>query len=250
MSPALSISELTVRCGAQQLVSGLDLAIAESSLTAIIGPSGSGKTTFLRCLNRLADQSDRLEVRGRIRLFGTDIRSLDPNALRQSVGMVFQKPCIFPGSIQANLVFGLRHLGLCRRREERAIAERELARVGLLEEVQDRLDAPASTLSVGQQQRLCLARTLSLEPKVLLLDEPTSALDPLSSQKIEALVAGLKERCVVVLVTHSLNQARRLADQVVFLSGGRVVERGAVERIFSAAEQEETREFLKAQAEQ
>ena len=246
MTVAIAVKDLCICSGSQILLQDFSADICEGAITAIIGPSGSGKTTFLRSLNRLSEHSDGLKVTGQRSLFGTDMLAIDPNVLRQNVGMVFQKPCIFPGSIHKNLVFGLRHLGLCKRKEEATIVERELSRVGLFEEVKDRLHSSAFTLSVGQQQRLCLARSLALEPKVLLLDEPTSALDPVSVQKIECLAGTLKESCAVILVTHSLVQARRLADQVIFLSKGRKVQAGSPEEIFVEANHAEIREFITA----
>jgi len=242
---SIEVEGLTIRAGELCILEPLSLGFPRGEVSAIVGPSGSGKTSFLRALNRLADESDGLSVSGEIRLAGVPIRELDVNLLRQRVGMVFQKPVVFPGSIQSNVTFGLRHLGLCSRSEVPELARRELERVGLLGEVEDRLHGDARMLSLGQQQRLCLARTLALNPEVLLLDEPTSALDPLSVQKIESLVLSLTET-TVILVTHALSQARRLARQLIFLSGGRLVELGQAEEMFGAAEHEETRRFLRS----
>jgi phosphate transport system ATP-binding protein len=246
MTVAVTVENLSIRSGSQVLLQDFSIQLDDRTITTIIGPSGSGKTTFLRSLNRLSEHSDGLTVSGQRTLFGKDLLEIDPNVLRQNVGMVFQKPCVFPGSIHKNVIFGIRHLGLCKRREEGDIVERELKRVGLFEEVKDRLHSNAFKLSVGQQQRLCLARAMALEPKVLLLDEPTSALDPVSVQKIESLVGVLKERCAVVLVTHSLVQARRLADKVVFLARGRKVQCGSPEEIFVEDCCAEIQEFITA----
>jgi phosphate transport system ATP-binding protein len=248
MTPAMALEDVSVYAGAAALVEGVSLSIPDRRVTAIIGPSGSGKTTLLRCLNRLGEQCDQLRVAGGRELFGEELTRLDVNLLRQRVGMVFQKPCVFPGSIHKNVVFGLRHLGLCRYSDEREVVERELRRVGLYDEVIRRLDEPASELSVGQQQRLCLARALASAPQVLLLDEPTSALDPISVQRIEELVSELRDQCALVLVTHSLSQACRLADQVAFMSGGKLLEVAPAERFFKSAQHHEARRFLETDA--
>lgn len=241
---ALRVRELAIHAGASALLEVPELTIPEAALTALVGPSGSGKTTFLRSLNRLGEECDGLTVRGHRELLGRCVTEFEAPMLRRAIGMVFQKPCMFPGSILANVVFGLRHLGLIRRRDERERARRELDRVGLLEEVGEDLDRDAMTLSVGQQQRLCLARALALEPAVLLLDEPTSALDPRSTGVIEDLLAELKGRRCIVLVTHSLDQARRLADHLVVFEQGRLIESGPAPALFASPGTEEARRYL------
>ena len=200
--------------GATTLLRGVDLAVPPNAVFGLIGPSGAGKSTLLKCLNRLVDLSPELTVRGEVRFHGRSVRdgSLHPDDLRSRVGILFQQPVIFPGSILDNVVFGARRVHRLRRRDLPGVAETALRDAALWDEVKDRLQRPAATLSVGQKQRLCLARTLAGKPEVILMDEPTSALDPRSTQAIEERMLELKARHTVVLVTHDLAQARRVAD--------------------------------------
>jgi phosphate transport system ATP-binding protein len=229
---------LGVRYGKHQALSDITLPIPRQRITAIVGPSGCGKSSFLQCLNRLTDMLPGCEVTGQVLLDGVDIlaKRTDVTALRHRVGMIFQKPNPFPKSIRRNLTFPLREHGIRDSADLAERVERALTDVGLWDEVKDRLDAPALGLSGGQQQRLCLARALALEPEVLLLDEPCSALDPVSGGVIEQLLASLRKRYTLVLVTHNLAQARRLADQVAFISiqdgAGRLIETGAARQVF------------------
>ena len=212
--PALEVRGLTVRTAERVLLRDVELSVPRSTVFGVIGPSGAGKSTLLRCLNRLVDLTPQLDVSGEVLLDGRSVRDpgMHPDALRARVGMLFQRPVVFPGSIRHNVVFGARRtLGLPRR-ELPDIAERALREVALWDEVKDRLSAPADTLSAGQQQRLCLARTLATRPEVILMDEPTSSLDPRSTQAIEELILTLKRDRTIVLVTHDLDQARRVAD--------------------------------------
>jgi len=214
--PALEARRLTVTAGPRTILRGVDLRLAPREIHAVLGPSGSGKSTLLRCLNRLVELTPGLRVSGDVLLGGRSVfaRGTDADDLRARVGLLFQRPVVFPGSIAANVLFGLRHTGRLRRREAAERLERALREAALWDEVADRLDQPAARLSVGQQQRLALARALAVEPEVLLLDEPTSALDPRSTAAIEETILSLRARHAVLLVTHRPEQARRLADRV------------------------------------
>ncbi|MDX1997550.1 MAG: ATP-binding cassette domain-containing protein [Thermoanaerobaculia bacterium] len=207
--------------GGRPIVAPVSFRVPERSIFAVIGPSGAGKSTLLRCLNRLIDLTPALAVTGEVQVAGRSIyaREVDVDALRREVGTLFQQPVVFPGSIAANVAFGFRAMGAAApKKAERAERVRDaLVQVGLWAEVGHRLDESAATLSLGQQQRLCLARALVLAPRALLLDEPTSALDPGATERIEELLRGLKSRLALVLVTHNLGQAERLADQVAAL---------------------------------
>lgn len=215
---------LSVRAGDQLILRDVNLTVESNTIYALIGPSGAGKSTLLKCLNRLVDLTPSLSVEGEVLFEGQSVHggNLHPDDLRVQVGMLFQQPVVFPGSIQHNVVFGVRRLKGVRRSDLPGIAEAALREAALWDEVKDRLRKPAATLSVGQQQRLCLARALASRPKVLLMDEPTSSLDPRSTGAIEELVQELKARHTIVLVTHDLGQAHRVADWVgcVCLQGG------------------------------
>ncbi len=219
VEPVVETRSLEVRAGGRAILRGVDLRVTPGEALCLLGPSGAGKSTLLKCLNRLVDLEPGLTVRGEVLLHGEPIyrRSVDPNELRCRVGMLFQQPVLFPGTIFDNAAFGLRHALGARsvpRRERPARVEEALRSIGLWDEVSGRLHTPARTLSVGQQQRLCLARALALGPEVLLMDEPTSALDPRSRGRIEDLVLRLKGRHTVVMVTHDPSQAARVADRI------------------------------------
>ncbi|VAX33116.1 Phosphate transport ATP-binding protein PstB (TC 3.A.1.7.1) [hydrothermal vent metagenome] len=224
----------------------LDLSISGKSVTGIIGPSGTGKSTLLRTFCRLNDRFLGFHVEGRIQVDGIDIyaKDIDVYHLRQKVGMVFQSPCVFPKSIYENVIFALKHLSPHLKNDFADIAERTLKEVFLWEEVKDRLHKPASILSLGQQQRLAIARSLIIQPEILLMDEPTSSLDPSSSSALEELIAQLKTRHTIVLVTHNLAQAKRVADEVVFLYQGRIWEAGRAAQMFENPCRPETRAYL------
>jgi phosphate transport system ATP-binding protein len=235
-----------VSYGPKTAVDAVSLPIRQGEVLALIGPSGCGKTTLLRSLNRLTELSRDVTVGGRITLDGLDIATLDPTALRRRVTMVFQQPNPFPMSVFDNVAFVLREQAA--RRPKRAAlrgAVREaLARAGLLDELGDDLDHPALRLSGGQQQRLCIARALAADPEVLLLDEPCSALDPISTQVIEELIVKLRQDIAVVIVTHNLQQAHRVADYVAFMYLGRLVEYGSAGQVFRAPREQRTREYV------
>jgi phosphate transport system ATP-binding protein len=228
-SLALETRGLSVHAGRRPILRNVELRVARGEVLCLVGPSGAGKSTLLKCLNRLVDLEPGLSVEGEVLLEGEAIygRGVDADRLRARVGILFQRPVVFPGSIRKNVLFGVRHTGAAPRRRWPELAERVLREAALWDEVAGRLDEPASTLSVGQQQRLCLARTLALDPEVLLMDEPTSALDPASTRKIEELILGFKGHRTVVLVSHDPDQARRVADRAACVAvrdgGGELV---------------------------
>ncbi|PIQ87150.1 MAG: phosphate ABC transporter ATP-binding protein [Candidatus Omnitrophica bacterium CG11_big_fil_rev_8_21_14_0_20_45_26] len=245
----VELNHISVTAGSHLIVDNVSLKIKEKSVTSLVGPSGAGKSTLLRVINRLTDREDGLRVEGqacyREKCIYTCCQVED---LRQYVGMVFQKPCVFPGSIERNLLFGVRHHKKMNASEIPFFLEKILKQVHLWTEVKDRLKKSASILSMGQKQRLCFARVLAVNPEVMLLDEPTASLDPHSTHEIESLIHELKQEKAIVLVTHDLVQVRRVSDELIFLSAvngtGRVVESGTPERIFNRPEQEETRHYL------
>ena len=236
--PHLRIEKLSVTYGATTVLDDVSLDIYRGCITALIGPSGCGKTSFLSALNRLTDLVPGAQVGGRIHFETTDVLDprLDVLALRRRIGMIFQKPNPFPLSIRRNLELPLREHGVRRREVLEQKIETALCDVGLWEEVRDRLDSPALALSGGQQQRLCIARALVLEPSVLLMDEPCSALDPISSGVVEELIQRLRGRYTVVIVTHNLAQARRIANYAAFFwmkeRVGKLIEFGRCQPLF------------------
>lgn len=212
--PILETRGLTVRAGERELLRNVSLSITPGQAFGIIGPSGAGKSTLLKCLNRLVELTPGLRVSGDVRFHGISIHApgVDVDALRARIGILFQQPVVFPKNISQNVIFGARHLGRAPRKQWPEIVERALREAALWNEVKDRLNESALRLSVGQQQRLCLARALAVDPEVILMDEPTSALDPKSTEAIEDLILQLKRKRTVVLVTHNLAQASRVAD--------------------------------------
>ncbi|GIW95979.1 MAG: phosphate import ATP-binding protein PstB [Pirellulaceae bacterium] len=247
---AIELERLTVRYGPVVAVRDVSLAIPPCRITAVVGPSGSGKSSLLAAINRLVDLVPGAVVSGRVRIAGQEIYNglTDVDELRRRVAMVFQRPNPFPMSVRRNITLALREHGVRRRELLEAIVHRVLHDVGLWEEVGGRLDYPAHKLSGGQQQRLCIARAMALDPEVLLLDEPCSALDPLSTAKIEELLRRFRERYTVVLVTHNLAQARRLADYVAVLwqieGEGRLLEFGPASDVFENPQHELTRAYV------
>jgi phosphate transport system ATP-binding protein len=232
--------------GNAEAVKGVDIDFPAHKITAIIGPSGCGKSTLVRCINRMHEEVGGAHAEGQILLDDLDIYApgIDPVSVRHTVGMVFQKPNPFPTmSILENVTAGPRLSGV-KGSGLRECAERALQDAGLWEEVKDRLDKNASALSGGQQQRLCVARTIALEPEVILMDEPCSALDPLSTLRIEKLIVKLKTRFTVVLVTHNLQQATRIADRTAFMLDGQLIEVGSTKKIFSTPSDARTKEYV------
>lgn len=235
----LHTKELSVLAGDRALLRNVNFNLQRHEVLAIIGPSGAGKSTLLKCLNRLIDLTPNLRVTGAVEFHGENIfeRRTNTDALRARIGMLFQQPVVFPKSIYENVLFGVRHLGVEARRRWPEIAARALGEAALWNEVKDRLDESALRLSVGQQQRLCLARTLAVNPEVILMDEPTSALDPKSTEAIEELIIRLREKRTLVVVTHNLNQARRVAQRVACIcvrdGTGELGEIGGVDEVFN-----------------
>jgi phosphate transport system ATP-binding protein len=216
----LEARALSVFAGSRPLLRKVNVSVPPRQVFGIVGPSGAGKSTLLRCLNRLIELDPSLRLEGDILLHGRSIfvPEVDVDALRARVGIIFQQPVVFPASIYKNVLLGARHLGRVPRAEWPDLAERALREAALWDEVKDRLHEPAVKLSVGQQQRLCLARTLALDPEVILMDEPTSSLDVKSTEAIEALIRRLKNTRTIILVTHNLAQARRVADAVTCIT--------------------------------
>jgi len=242
----MRVEALSIAYGEKLAVNEVSLSVRQGEVLALIGPSGCGKTTLLRSLNRLVDLTPTAVRGGRILLDGEDVDSFDVTHLRRRVGMLFQQPNPFPMSIFDNVAYGLRERGSKRpsRRELEPAVLDALRRAGLLEEVKDNLDHPALALSGGQQQRLCLARSLAVGPEVLLLDEPCSALDPRSTAIIEELIVGLRSEMAIVIVTHNLQQANRVGDQVAFMYLGDLVEYGPVDQVFGSPKAQRTREYV------
>lgn len=224
---------------------GIDLQFPENQVTALIGPSGCGKSTLLKSLNRMNDLVEGCRVEGEITLDGEDAyRSIDVNSLRRRVGMVFQQPNPFPMSVYDNVAFGPRTHGIKKREDLDAIVEQSLRDAAIWDEMKDRLKKNALGFSGGQQQRLCIARALAVDPQVLLMDEPTSALDPISTGLVEELMLSLARERTVVVVTHNMQQATRVADRTAFFYLGELVEEGPTKRLFSDPREQRTQEYL------
>ena len=242
----ISVRNLNVHYGREQALKNINIDIPDKKITVIIGPSGCGKTTLLRSFNRLIDTMEGVKVSGEVLVDGENIFAPDAELthIRKKMGLLSQKPSPLPMSIYDNIAYGPRIHGVKNRKRLDEIVERELRSMNLWEEVKDKLKGPASALSIGQQQRLCLARGLAVEPEIILGDEPTSALDPISSQRIEARFLELKKDYTIVIVTHILRQAKRLADYVVFLYLGELIEHGPAREVFTNPRQKMTREYI------
>jgi phosphate transport system ATP-binding protein len=233
---------LEVCYGTKTILHGIDINIPTGKITAIIGPSGCGKTTFLRTLNRLNELTGSCKVNGKILLDGQDILKIDPILLRRKVGMVFQKPNPFPKSIRENILYGVKALKL--KVDHDQVVRSCLEKAALWGELKNRLNDNAAGLSLGQQQRLCIARTLAVSPEVILFDEPASSLDPISTTALESSIIGMKGEYTQVIVTHNMNQAIKVSDYVIFLFNGLVMEAGETAKIFNYPEREETRQYV------
>ena len=240
----ISAKDLSLWYGNFQALKNINIEIRSHSITALIGPSGCGKSTFLKTLNRMNDLIPGVRVTGEVRYDGQSIFEADVNNLRKEVGMVFQKPNPFSMSIYDNIAYGPRTHGITNKAQLDEIVEQALRSAAIWDEVKDRLKKNALGMSGGQQQRLCIARALAVEPKVLLMDEPTSALDPISTSRIEDLVMELKKDYTIVIVTHNMQQAVRISDQTAFFLLGDLVEYGNTEEMFSRPKDRRTEDYI------
>ena len=241
----ISVKNANLWYGDFQAIKNISVGIPERQVTAFIGPSGCGKSTFLKCFNRMNDLIDGCKITGEFLIGNTDIYGkIDVNELRKNVGMVFQKPNPFPMSVYDNIAYGPRTFGITKRAALDEIVEKSLRQAAMWDELKDRLTKSALGLSGGQQQRLCIARSLAATPKILLMDEPTSALDPISTGKIEELIDDLKEKVTIVIVTHNMQQATRIADKTAFFLLGELVEFGDTEDIFTSPKDERTERYI------
>ena len=242
--PIITVNDLNLWYGQTQALKKIHIEIPEKSITALIGPSGCGKSTFLKTLNRMNDLIPSVKITGEVAYNGQNIFETDVNNLRKEVGMVFQKPNPFPMSIYDNIAYGPRTHGITNKAQLDDIVEKALRGAAIWDEVKDRLKKNALGMSGGQQQRLCIARALAVEPTVLLMDEPTSALDPISTSRIEDLAMELKEKYTIVIVTHNMQQAVRISDQTAFFLLGDLVEYGNTEEMFSQPRDKRTEDYI------
>ncbi|WP_234572437.1 phosphate ABC transporter ATP-binding protein [Rhodohalobacter sp. 614A] len=247
-TPIIRIRDLNVHAPDHHILKNIHLDIPKNKITVLLGPSGCGKTTLLKSLNRLTDLYSELKVKGNIFIDGDDILHPDRDVtqIRQKMGLLSQRPYPLPMSIFKNVAYGLKLKGIKNKEEIQNRVQEYLEKAALWDEVKDRLHSSAEQLSIGQQQRLCLARGLAVNPEVILADEPTSALDPVSTQMIEQQFQQLKEEYTIVLVTHMLRQARRLADYVVFIYYGEIIEHGPVEQVLDHPKEELTKKYVTA----
>ncbi len=245
MNNIISIKNLNLHYGDFHALKDVNMEISKNKITAFIGPSGCGKSTLLKTLNRMNDLVEGCRIDGKVTLDGRDIyKDIDTNDLRKRVGMVFQKPNPFPMSIYDNIAYGPRTHGIRSKARLDEIVEKSLTGAAIWDEVKDRLKKSALGMSGGQQQRLCIARALAVEPEVLLMDEPTSALDPISTSKIEDLALELKKRYTIIIVTHSMQQATRISDKTAFFLLGEVIETGETEQLFSVPKDKRTEDYI------
>lgn len=243
---SMRVEHLNVHIHDQHILKDINLVIPEKSITCIIGPSGCGKSTFLKAINRMHDETPEVKIKGSIFVDGQDIYGPKVNVIdtRKKMGLLAQRPCPLPMSIFDNIAYGPRIHGLKKRKALNQTVIQYLQYVGLWDEVRGRIRTPATRLSIGQQQRLCLARGLAIEPEYILGDEATSALDPISTKKIEELFIKLKEKYTLILVTHTLRQAKRIADYIVFMYLGKIVEVGTTEEFFNNPKKQLTKDYL------
>lgn len=242
----ISIKDMDLWYGDFQALHGVSLEIPKNEITAFIGPSGCGKSTLIKSLNRMNDLVEGCRIEGNILLDGKDIykSSMNVNSLRKNVGMVFQQPNPFPMSIYNNIAYGPRTHGITDKKQLDEIVEKSLRGAAIWDEVKDDLNKNALSISGGQQQRICIARALAVQPEVLLMDEPTSALDPISTAKIEELVTELKEKYTIVMVTHNMQQASRVSDQTAFFFNGRIIESGDTRDMFTNPTKKQTEDYI------
>lgn len=245
MQPILEVKNLNIWYDKFHAVKSINLSYRPNTINAIIGPSGCGKSTYIRCLNRIHEETPGAKAEGEILLKGKNILDQDPVKIRREIGMVFQKPNPFPGmTIFENVVIGLKLQGEKNKKTLNEVAQRALTQAALWDEVKDKLQQPGTSLSGGQQQRLCIARTLAVDPPIVLMDEPTSALDPIATTKIEELMSTLKKDYTVIVVTHNMGQAQRIADNVSFFVLGDLIEHGTTDQIFNNPTNQKTQDYI------
>ena len=241
----IRVNDLDLYYGEKQALKDINMEIKENEVTALIGPSGCGKSTFLRCLNRMNDLIDSVKINGKIYLEDEEILTTnDVINLRTRVGMVFQKANLFPMSIYDNVAYGPKNQGIKDKTQLDKIVEESLRGAAIWDEVKDRLKSPALGLSGGQQQRVCIARTIAMKPDVILMDEPTSALDPISTSKVEDLMATLKSKYTIVIVTHNMQQAARISDKTGFFLNGELIEFNNTKDIFTVPHDKRTEDYI------
>ena len=241
----IRVNDLDLYYGEKQALKGINMDIRENEVTALIGPSGCGKSTFLRCLNRMNDLIDCVKINGKIYMDDEEILTTnDVISLRTRVGMVFQKANLFPMSIYDNVAYGPRNQGIKDKKTLDKIVEESLKGAAIWDEVKDRLKSPALGLSGGQQQRVCIARTIAMKPDVILMDEPTSALDPISTSKVEELMATLKNQYTIVIVTHNMQQSARISDKTGFFLNGELIEFNNTKDIFTVPHDKRTEDYI------
>ena len=241
----IRVNDLDLYYGEKQALKDINMEIKENEVTALIGPSGCGKSTFLRCINRMNDLIDSVKINGKIYLEDEEILTTnDVINLRTRVGMVFQKANLFPMSIYDNVAYGPKNQGIKDKKQLDKIVEESLRGAAIWDEVKDRLKSPALGLSGGQQQRVCIARTIAMKPDVILMDEPTSALDPISTSKVEDLMATLKSKYTIVIVTHNMQQAARISDKTGFFLNGELIEFNNTKDIFTVPHDKRTEDYI------